>query len=74
MPSANKFAPKPIEVTNISIRLDKIPSIAFDFRKRILELANKEDIDINKYIDNEEYKNIQKGLNSSFFLISKLFK
>lgn len=73
LPSANKFASKPIEVTNISIRLDKIPSIAFDFRKRILELANKEDIDINKYIDTKEYKDIQKGLDSPFFdaVISK---
>ena len=67
-PGANTFAPKPIEITKIIIRPDKIPSFAFDFRKRILELANKEDIDIKKYIDTDEYQNIEKGLeNSSFF-------
>jgi len=71
---ANAFAPKPIEITNIIIRSDKIPSIAFDFRKRILELANKEDIDINKYLETKEYQNIQEGLKISPFFDGEIDK
>ena len=65
----NKFAPKPIEITKIAIRPDKIPSVAFDFRKRILEFSDKENIEISKYVEKEEYKNIQKGLEKSPFYI-----